>query len=236
MSTAVQHYRNCYIQKEKFEDTISHSNYTRGFLPLLYSPCEQSQSAKLNQIKAVVSTFGISRYDFYNGFLSISAGQTVCRGGTQRPCYKTVYFHDASRRVTYEEAHFYCRADGGHLVSIETEAEQGLIQKFIESLMASDGDFWIGLRRKKAEVDNSTDCQNLYSWSDGSSSKFRQVPGSATDRAASWSGIVTCLQQSRRVLSKESSDFVPAVMYVPPVVTEEWSYLQRAVHPIQVIQ
>ncbi|XP_068515095.1 layilin isoform X1 [Anas acuta] len=104
---------------------------------------------------------------------SLRRGQTVCRGGTQRPCYKTVYFHDASRRVTYEEAHFYCRADGGHLVSIETEAEQGLIQKFIESLMASDGDFWIGLRRKKAEVDNSTDCQNLYSWSDGSSSKFR---------------------------------------------------------------
>uniref|UniRef100_A0A8B9E872 Layilin n=1 Tax=Anser cygnoides TaxID=8845 RepID=A0A8B9E872_ANSCY len=99
--------------------------------------------------------------------------QTVCRGGTQRPCYKTVYFHDASRRVTYEEAHLACRADGGHLVSIETEAEQGLIQKFIESLVASDGDFWIGLRRKKAEVDNSTDCQNLYAWTDGSSSKFR---------------------------------------------------------------
>uniref|UniRef100_A0A8B9BHY1 Layilin n=1 Tax=Anser brachyrhynchus TaxID=132585 RepID=A0A8B9BHY1_9AVES len=90
-----------------------------------------------------------------------------------RPCYKTVYFHDASRRVTYEEAHLACRADGGHLVSIETEAEQGLIQKFIESLVASDGDFWIGLRRKKAEVDNSTDCQNLYAWTDGSSSKFR---------------------------------------------------------------
>uniref|UniRef100_A0A8B9BHR1 Layilin n=1 Tax=Anser brachyrhynchus TaxID=132585 RepID=A0A8B9BHR1_9AVES len=120
-----------------------------------------------------VSAFGISRYGFCNGFLSISAGQTVCRGGTQRPCYKTVYFHDASRRVTYEEAHLACRADGGHLVSIETEAEQGLIQKFIESLVASDGDFWIGLRRKKAEVDNSTDCQNLYAWTDGSSSKFR---------------------------------------------------------------
>ncbi|XP_047919564.2 layilin isoform X3 [Anser cygnoides] len=104
---------------------------------------------------------------------SLRRGQTVCRGGTQRPCYKTVYFHDASRRVTYEEAHLACRADGGHLVSIETEAEQGLIQKFIESLVASDGDFWIGLRRKKAEVDNSTDCQNLYGWTDGSSSKFR---------------------------------------------------------------
>uniref|UniRef100_A0A8B9E8Y5 Layilin n=1 Tax=Anser cygnoides TaxID=8845 RepID=A0A8B9E8Y5_ANSCY len=120
-----------------------------------------------------MSAFGISRYGFCNGFLSIFAGQTVCRGGTQRPCYKTVYFHDASRRVTYEEAHLACRADGGHLVSIETEAEQGLIQKFIESLVASDGDFWIGLRRKKAEVDNSTDCQNLYAWTDGSSSKFR---------------------------------------------------------------
>ncbi|NWW99101.1 LAYN protein, partial [Caloenas nicobarica] len=105
--------------------------------------------------------------------LSISAGQTVCRGGTQRPCYKIVYFHDASRRTSYEEAHLACRADGGHLVSIETEAEQRLIEKFIESLLASDGDFWIGLRRKKEEVDNSTECQNLYSWSDGSSSKFR---------------------------------------------------------------
>ncbi|KAK4809604.1 hypothetical protein QYF61_025047, partial [Mycteria americana] len=106
-------------------------------------------------------------------FLSISAGQTVCRGGTQQPCYKIVYFHDASRRISYEEAHLACRADGGHLVSIETEAEQRLIEKFIESLLASDGDFWIGLRRKKEEVDNSTECQNLYSWSDGSSSKFR---------------------------------------------------------------
>ncbi|NXX61595.1 LAYN protein, partial [Scopus umbretta] len=105
--------------------------------------------------------------------LSISAGQTVCRGGTQQLCYKIVYFHDASRRISFEEAHLACRADGGHLVSIETEAEQRLIEKFIESLLASDGDFWIGLRRKKEEVDNSTECQNTYSWSDGSSSKFR---------------------------------------------------------------
>nr|XP_009940584.1 PREDICTED: layilin [Opisthocomus hoazin] len=99
-------------------------------------------------------------------------GQTVCRGGTQQPCYKIVYFHDASRRISYEEAHLACRADGGHLVSVETAAEQRLIEKFIESLLASDGDFWIGLRRKKEEVDNSTECQNLYSWSDGTSSKF----------------------------------------------------------------
>ncbi|NXI34911.1 LAYN protein, partial [Galbula dea] len=105
--------------------------------------------------------------------LSISAGQRVCRGGTQQPCYKIVYFHDASRRISYEEAQVACRADGGHLVSIETEAEQRLIEKFIESLLASDGDFWIGLRRREEEVDNSTECQNLYFWADGSSSKFR---------------------------------------------------------------
>ncbi|XP_009075579.1 PREDICTED: layilin, partial [Acanthisitta chloris] len=99
--------------------------------------------------------------------------QTVCRRGTQKPCYKIVYFHDASRRTSYEEAHGACRADGGHLVSIETEGEQRLIERFIRSLLASDGDFWIGLRRKKEEEDNSTECQNFYSWSDGSSATFR---------------------------------------------------------------
>ncbi|XP_061333992.1 layilin isoform X2 [Pezoporus flaviventris] len=104
--------------------------------------------------------------------ISLRRGQTICRRGTEPPCYKIVYFHDASRRISYEEAQHACRTDGGHLVSIETEAEQRLIERFIDSLLASDGDFWIGLRRKK-EVDNSTDCQNLYFWSDGSSSNFR---------------------------------------------------------------
>ncbi|NXE70786.1 LAYN protein, partial [Calcarius ornatus] len=105
--------------------------------------------------------------------LSLPAGQTVCRRGTQKPCYKIVYFHDASRRTSYEEAHLACRADGGHLVSIESPAEQRLIESLIRSLLASDGDFWIGLRRRKEEGDNSTECHSFYSWSDGSSSKFR---------------------------------------------------------------
>uniref|UniRef100_A0A8C3VBF5 C-type lectin domain-containing protein n=1 Tax=Catharus ustulatus TaxID=91951 RepID=A0A8C3VBF5_CATUS len=109
-------------------------------------------------------------------FLSLPAGQTVCRRGTQKPCYKIVYFHDASRRSSYEEAHLACRADGGHLVSIESPAEQRLIESFIRSLLASDGDFWIGLRRRKEEEDNSTECHSFYSWADGSSSKFRWVP------------------------------------------------------------
>ncbi|NWS22923.1 LAYN protein, partial [Pachyramphus minor] len=105
--------------------------------------------------------------------LSLPAGQTVCRRGTQKPCYKIVYFHDASRRSSYEEAQLACRADGGHLVSIESAAEQRLIETFIRSLLASDGDFWIGLRRKREEEENSTECQSFYSWSDGSSAKFR---------------------------------------------------------------
>ncbi|NXH43038.1 LAYN protein, partial [Dicaeum eximium] len=105
--------------------------------------------------------------------LSSFAGQTVCRRGTQKPCYKIVYFHDASRRSSFEEAHLACRADGGHLVSIESPEEQRLIESFIRSLLASDGDFWIGLRRRKEEEENSTECHSFYSWSDGSSAKFR---------------------------------------------------------------
>ncbi|XP_015271070.1 PREDICTED: layilin, partial [Gekko japonicus] len=98
--------------------------------------------------------------------------QAICRGGTQRPCYKVVYFHDVSRRVGFREAFEACRRDGGHLVSIESQAEQRLIEKIIAHLSASDGDFWIGLTREE-DPDNSTECLDLYSWSDGTSSVFR---------------------------------------------------------------
>uniref|UniRef100_A0A8D2D3Y0 Layilin n=1 Tax=Sciurus vulgaris TaxID=55149 RepID=A0A8D2D3Y0_SCIVU len=101
------------------------------------------------------------------------SGQLVCREGTQRPCYKVIYFHDASRRLNFEEAKEACRRDGGHLVSIESEDEQRLIEKFIENLLASDGDFWIGLRRYEEKRSNSTACQDLYAWTDSSVSKFR---------------------------------------------------------------
>ncbi|KAF5921148.1 hypothetical protein HPG69_018548 [Diceros bicornis minor] len=101
------------------------------------------------------------------------SGQPVCRGGTQRPCYKVIYFHDASRRLNFEEARAACLRDGGQLVSIESEDEQRLIEKFIENLLASDGDFWIGLRRREEKQSNSTACQDLYAWTDGSTSTFR---------------------------------------------------------------
>ncbi|XP_036283313.1 layilin isoform X6 [Pipistrellus kuhlii] len=103
----------------------------------------------------------------------LRGGQPVCRGGTQRPCYKVLYFHDASRRLNFEEARAACRRDGGQLVSIESEDEQRLIEKFIENLMASDGDFWIGLWRREEKQSKGTACQDLYTWTDGSLSTFR---------------------------------------------------------------
>nr|XP_060460641.1 layilin isoform X1 [Panthera onca] len=105
--------------------------------------------------------------------LDLRGGQPVCRGGTQKPCYKVIYFHDASRRLNFEEAKAACRRDAGQLVSIESEDEQRLIEKFIENLLASDGDFWIGLRRREEKQSNGTACQDLYAWTDGSMSTFR---------------------------------------------------------------
>ncbi|KAH0623326.1 hypothetical protein JD844_031542 [Phrynosoma platyrhinos] len=99
-------------------------------------------------------------------------GQAICRGGTQRPCYKIIYLHDVGRRLGFKEALQACRRDGGDLVSIESQSEQNLIEKMIASVSASDGDFWIGLTREE-DPDNSTECPSLYSWSDGSSSAFR---------------------------------------------------------------
>ncbi|XP_029139292.1 layilin [Protobothrops mucrosquamatus] len=100
-------------------------------------------------------------------------GQTICRRGTQRPCYKIVYFHEATRRVGFHEALQTCRSDGGDLVSIESQSEQELIEKMIQSYSASDGDFWIGLRREEDDPENSTLCPYLYTWTDGSWSTFR---------------------------------------------------------------
>lgn len=107
------------------------------------------------------------------GCFLFSLGQLVCWGGTRRPCYKVIYFREAFQRLNFEEAKEACRRDGGQLVSIETEDEQRLIEKFIENLLASDGDFWIGLRRLEEKQGNSTACQDLYAWTDGSTSQFR---------------------------------------------------------------
>ncbi|KAG8569288.1 hypothetical protein GDO81_014345 [Engystomops pustulosus] len=99
----------------------------------------------------------------------LQSGQIVCKQGTQKPCYKIIYFHDTSRRLSFHEAQDECKRDGGHLMTIKSEAEQKFIQKLIQSLTGSDGDFWLGLRRIEDDSPNSSDCQSQYTWVDGKS-------------------------------------------------------------------
>uniref|UniRef100_A0A8B9RJL7 Layilin n=1 Tax=Astyanax mexicanus TaxID=7994 RepID=A0A8B9RJL7_ASTMX len=99
-------------------------------------------------------------------------GQRICKRGTDKPCYKIAYYQDSRRKLNFEEANRACRSDGGELLSIESSAEQRLIEGFIQELKASDGDFWIGLRRK-SNYEMSGDCTSQYFWMDGSTSNFR---------------------------------------------------------------
>lgn len=100
-------------------------------------------------------------------------GQHICKRGTNKPCYKIGYFEESWRKLNFEEAQRACRSDGGDLLSIESLAEQSLIEGFIQELKAADGDFWIGLRRKPNYEESSTDCESQYYWLDGSQSSFR---------------------------------------------------------------
>ncbi|XP_054456621.1 layilin [Anoplopoma fimbria] len=113
---------------------------------------------------------------FHPGSASKLNGQMICRRGTERPCYKVSYIQDSRRRLTFEEARKACRTDGGDLLSIETESEQRLMERFIQQLQAGDGDFWIGLHRSpqlyRAGTTNPG-CPSQYYWLDGSKAKFR---------------------------------------------------------------
>ncbi|KAG5843793.1 layilin isoform X1 [Anguilla rostrata] len=114
------------------------------------------------------TAFKLFSADFYE-----PKGQRICRRGTERPCYKIAYFQDIQRKVNFEEASRACRSDGGELLSIETESEQRFIENFIQELRASDGDFWIGLRRSQGYQETSSDCPAQYHWLDGSQATFR---------------------------------------------------------------
>lgn len=83
------------------------------------------------------------------------------------------------------EADVACRRDGGQLLSIESAAEQKVVEQLITELRPTDGDFWIGLRRNHGEEDSSTDCSPQYYWVDGSTSTFRWVGGSKTVKGTS---------------------------------------------------
>ncbi|XP_051538707.1 chondrolectin-like isoform X1 [Myxocyprinus asiaticus] len=119
----------------------------------------------------------------------VVSGQTVCQGSPEHPCYKIAYFRDVSSRVAFWEALQACEMDGGSLLSIENSSEQRHIEHLLKELSVSsstgtasgpsitDGDFWIGLTR--AENENTQEsgsfasCPNLYRWTDGSVSQFR---------------------------------------------------------------
>lgn len=119
---------------------------------------------------AVIAVF------FNSGSVFRVNGQRICRRGTERPCYTVSYIQDIRRRLTFADASRACKSDGGELLSIETESEQRLIERFISELRVGDGDFWIGLRRNSQRLRpeaTSPVCPSQYYWLDGSKAKFR---------------------------------------------------------------
>ncbi|XP_066424606.1 chondrolectin isoform X4 [Molothrus aeneus] len=108
----------------------------------------------------------------------VLSGQKVCYGAFKHSCYKLAYFQDLTRRVGFQEARQACEIDGGALLSLESEAEQQLIENMLQNLTKSgsgisDGDFWIGLWRSGDGLATSSACPDLYQWADGSMSPFR---------------------------------------------------------------
>ena len=98
------------------------------------------------------------------------AGQRICRRGTERPCYRLAHVPDPRQRVSFEGAREACRGDGGELLSIETEDEQRLVERFLQDLA---GDFWVGLRRSLRHREPGVSCSALYYWLDRSQATFR---------------------------------------------------------------
>ncbi|KPP75173.1 layilin-like [Scleropages formosus] len=104
---------------------------------------------------------------------SLLSGQRICRRGTDLPCYKIAYFQDGGHRLTFDEARNACRSDRGELLSVETENEQHLIERFVQQLQATHGDFWIGFRRSHGYLESRSNCSWQYHWLDGSLATFR---------------------------------------------------------------
>ncbi|KAM3934000.1 chondrolectin isoform 1-T1 [Leptodactylus fuscus] len=108
----------------------------------------------------------------------VVSGRKVCYADYKHPCYKIAFFQDLTARIGYHQARQVCDGEGGHLLSIESEAEQKLIERMLQNLTnsgsgKSDGDFWIGLSRNRDSISSSGACPDLYKWDDGSTSNFR---------------------------------------------------------------
>ncbi|XP_041923379.1 chondrolectin [Alosa sapidissima] len=108
----------------------------------------------------------------------VVSGQTVCHGGPEQPCYKIAYFRDMTSRVAFWEASQACELDGGSLLSVDNAAEQRHVEWLLREISSiADGDFWIGLTRSDGDSTQEhagvTSCPDLYRWTDGSVSEFR---------------------------------------------------------------
>ncbi|XP_062872836.1 layilin [Trichomycterus rosablanca] len=102
------------------------------------------------------------------------SSQRICRRGIERPCYKIAYHQDSTFRVGFEEARWACREDDGELLSIESENEQKLVEKFVRGSQVAYGDFWIGLRRNQGRRGSGAgDCLSHYYWLDRSRTTYR---------------------------------------------------------------
>lgn len=126
--------------------------------------------------------FGLSAIIVHVQSARVVSGQTICQGGPEKPCYKIAYFRDITSRVAFWEARQACEMDGGMLLSIESTSEQRYVERLLQELTSSgsgiaDGDFWIGLTRADGEPAHEhasfTSCPDLYRWTDGSVSEFR---------------------------------------------------------------
>uniref|UniRef100_A0A672ZHI3 Layilin a n=1 Tax=Sphaeramia orbicularis TaxID=375764 RepID=A0A672ZHI3_9TELE len=109
----------------------------------------------------------------FNHVILMNPGQRVCKAGKGKPCYKLAYFSELRRKLNFVEAELACKRDGGQLLSVESLAEQKVIEQLITELRPTDGDFWIGLRRNHGDGDSITDCSSQYYWVDGSKSTYR---------------------------------------------------------------
>ncbi|KAL4647489.1 layilin-like isoform X2 [Arapaima gigas] len=101
-------------------------------------------------------------------------GERICRRGTELPCYRISYFDDPAHRLTFDEARNACQSDSGELLSVETESEQHLVERFVQQLQATPGSFWIGFRRSHGYQETLSNCSGQYRWLDGSLATFRK--------------------------------------------------------------
>ncbi|KAK3106670.1 hypothetical protein FSP39_024902 [Pinctada imbricata] len=79
-------------------------------------------------------------------------------------CYKAYRFTSSKSKLTWEESRDYCRALGGDLISIHSQAEQDFVIHTLLNNSARYSGYWIGLNDRARE--------SGHVWSDGTPTDF----------------------------------------------------------------